>query len=99
MRIALFAAALCAVAPMTALAGPIDSACLKSDRSTSPIICDCIQRVANMTLTSSDQQLAAKLLRDPEKVQDIAYSNRASLREFWARYTNFGTAAEQVCAN
>ena len=99
MRTALIAAVFCAVAPITAKAGPIDNACLKSNRASSQIVCDCIQRVADMTLSNSDQKLAATLLRDPEKAQDIAYLNRTSHREFWVRYTNFGAAAEQVCAN
>lgn len=91
-------AAFCAFAPALAAAGPIDRACQQSNRSASPGLCACIQRVANVTLTGSDQRLAAKFFRDPAKAHDVRRSSRASHREFWQRYTTFGTTAEQVCA-
>ncbi len=85
-------------APEVGAAGPIDTACIKANRSANPQLCACIQRVANMTLTGSDQRLAARFFRDPGKAQEVRQSGRTSHREFWTRYTTFGEAAEQVCS-
>lgn len=84
---------------MGAVAGPVDTACQQSNRAASRLLCDCIQRVADMTLTPSDQKLVANIFRNPAKAQDIRQSGRASHREFWTRYTAFGEAAELVCAD
>ena len=67
-------------------------------RSANPMLCACIQQVANMTLSGADQRLAAKFFRDPAMAQEVRQSARNRHREFWTRYTTFGQAAEQVCA-
>ncbi|XBC65593.1 hypothetical protein V5734_15780 [Defluviimonas sp. SAOS-178_SWC] len=84
--------------PLAGAAGPIDSACIQSNRAANPLLCDCIQRVANMTLSGADQRLAAKFFRDPGKAQEVRQSGRSSHQAFWTRYTTFGEAAEQVCS-
>lgn len=99
MKTSLIVVALYTVTATWAVAGPVNSACQKSSRATSSMLCDCIQQVANATLTGSDQRLAAKIFRDPEMAQDIRQSDRASHRAFWARYTIFGATAERTCTN
>ena len=81
-----------------AAAGPIESACLRSDRGASRALCSCIQQVADMTLRGGDQRRAAKFFRDPDQAQEVRMSKRDSDNEFWRRYRAFGDAAEAYCA-
>lgn len=84
--------------PMTAMAGPIESACLKSDRKVANrALCGCIQQVADMTLKGGDQRKAAKFFKDPDQAQEVRMSKRDSDNEFWARYKNFGETAAAYC--
>lgn len=78
--------------------GPIDAACLKSNRTDNTALCGCIQYVADMTLTGADQRLAAKFLLDPGKAQEVRVSRNRKHQEFWQRYTTFGSTAEEICA-
>jgi hypothetical protein len=82
-----------------ALGGPIDQACIRSNKAANPVLCACIQRVANITLTGSDQRLAAKFFADPGKAQEVRQSGRSTHQAFWGRYVNFGETAEAVCSN
>lgn len=82
-----------------AAAGPIESACMLSDRAgASRALCGCIQQVADMTLQGSDQRRAAAFFKDPEKAHSTWTSQSASDDAFWDRYKNFGTTAEAYCA-
>ncbi|MCV2869644.1 hypothetical protein OEW28_13500 [Defluviimonas sp. WL0002] len=82
-----------------AQAGPVETACLKSgSASASPAICTCIQYVADMTLSGSDQKMAAKFIKDPDRAQEIRTSDNAKHEAFWLRYKNFGETAETFCA-
>jgi hypothetical protein len=99
----LIAAALAAlvlpVAPAPVQAGPIETACTRSDRANgNRNLCRCIQSVADQTLTRADQRQAARFFRDPQRAQDIRTSKSARDNEFWSRYRAFGSAAEQRCA-
>jgi hypothetical protein len=96
----LIAASLLALClPMTAMAGPIESACLKSDRKqANRAVCGCIQQVADMTLKGGDQRKAAKLIRNPDQAQTVRMSKSDRDNEFWARYKSFGEAAAAYCA-
>ena len=83
----------------TAHADGIKRACMKSDRrAASRPLCGCIQRVADQTLTSSDQRRAAKFFKDPQLAQETRQSDRSSHEEFWKRYKNFGYTAGKVCS-
>ena len=95
----LIAASLLAlVLPLTAIAGPIESACLKSDRKVANrALCGCIQQVADMTLKGGDQRKAAKFFKDPDQAQKVRMSKSDSDNEFWARYKNFGETAAAYC--
>lgn len=92
---AVFVAALAA----PSFAGPIESACLRSDRKgVNRQLCGCIQQVADMTLRGSDQRKAAAFFRDPERAQKVKMSKSASDDAFWERYMAFGEQAEAYCA-
>ena len=96
---AVMAALLLSTTPMTALAGPIERACLRSDRdAANRRICSCIQQVADMTLRNGDQRRAAKFFSDPDRAHVTWLSQRASDDAFWERYKNFGATAEAYCA-
>lgn len=82
-----------------ALAGPIERACLKSDRqAANRSLCGCIQQVADMTLRSTDQRRAAAFFNNPDKAHATWISQRAADDAFWERYKNFGSTAEAYCA-
>ena len=82
-----------------ALAGPIDSACMRSDReSASRPLCGCIQQVADMVLSHNDQRRAAKFFRDPDAAHAVWISQRPADDAFWDRYKEFGAMAEAYCA-
>lgn len=80
-------------------AGPIERACLRSDRdAANRAVCACIQQVADMTLRGGDQRRAAKFFADPDRAHETWMSQRASDDAFWERYKNFGATAEAYCA-
>ena len=97
-RFLIAAAAVVLTTPL-AVAGPVDSACMRSDRSASSRqLCGCIQQVADMSLTSADQRRAAAFFQDPDKAQEVRMSDRASDEDFWNRYKSFAQNAESLCA-
>lgn len=86
-------------APAPVLAGPIESACNRSDRpSANRALCRCIDQVARQHLTRSEQRRAARFFRDPQMAQDIRMSRAPGDAEFWRNYRDFGRAAEAACA-
>ncbi|MDB6180199.1 hypothetical protein [Paracoccus fistulariae] len=96
-RIFIAAAAIVLTAPL-AVAGPIDSACVRSDRARGNApLCGCIQQVANQTLSRSDQRRAARFFRDPHEAQVVRMSKSNSDNAFWARYKSFAARAEAYC--
>jgi len=93
------ASILAPVAPTIAEAGSISRACVKSDRkAANRRLCNCIERAARKTLSSSDQRLAATFFNDPHKSQEIRQSDRSSHEKFWLRYKKFGVQAQQMCS-
>lgn len=78
-------------------AGTVERACL-STGSASDRLCQCIQDVANMTLTSGDQRRAAKFFVNPDKAQAARASDSQSAEAFWSRYSNFAVTAEAACS-
>lgn len=96
-RIVIAAAAVMMTAPL-AMAGPIDSACIRSDRARGNApLCGCIQRVADQTLSRSDQRRAAAFFRDPHQAQEVRMSKTDADNAFWARYKQFAGTAEAYC--
>ncbi|WP_134678751.1 hypothetical protein [Paracoccus ravus] len=97
-RLIIAAAAVALTAPL-AVAGPIDSACAKSDRRASNRnLCGCIQQVANQTLSRSDQRRAARFFTDADEAQTVRMSKTVADNAFWDRYMRFASAAEAYCA-
>lgn len=100
MKISIMVTAL-AVAQLgsMALAGPIETACNRSDRqSASRSLCRCIEQVADQTLSGSDQRRAAAFFKDPEKAHQAWMSKRDADDAFWDRYKAFGAQAEAYCS-
>ncbi|AXC50459.1 hypothetical protein DRW48_12910 [Paracoccus suum] len=96
---ALLGAAVLALTAPFAMAGPIDSACARSARASgNGSVCNCIQQVADQTLSPSDQRRAAAFFRDPDQAQSVRMSKTGTDNAFWARYKNFATTAEAYCA-
>jgi hypothetical protein len=95
--------ALCAMVavplfPTLSLAGPIETACMRSDRERATrSLCRCIQEAADMTLRGSDQRRAAKFFRDPDLAHKTWVSQKAADDAFWERYKEFGARAEAFC--
>ncbi len=82
-----------------AFAGPIETACLRTDRAAgNRALCNCIQSAADQTLRSSDQRKAAKFFQDPDKAQEVRMSKSDGDNAFWARYKAFGEIAQAACA-
>jgi hypothetical protein len=103
MKTMLIGAAIAALAlpvmSTLATAGPIERACLRSDRdAANRRVCSCIQQVADMTLRGGDQRRAARFFGDPDRAHATWMSQRESDDAFWERYKNFGATAEAYCA-
>ncbi|MGH1330990.1 MAG: hypothetical protein ACRBBK_08920 [Paracoccaceae bacterium] len=99
LTLALIAGFLAPMIPVSAEAGAIERACIRSDRkAASRALCGCIQNVADQVLSNGDQRLAAKFFKDPQRAQDIRQSNNSSHEVFWKRYKAFGATAEQTCS-
>ena len=81
-----------------ASAGPIERACMASDRGGNRSLCGCIQQAADMTLSGGDQRRAAKFFKDPEVAHATWISQSSSDDAFWERYKQFGATAEATCA-
>ena len=82
-----------------AMAGPIDSACMKSGRDgANRPLCGCIQQVADEVLSRSDQRRAAKFFKDPDAAHAVWVSQRPADDDFWERYKEFGAMADAYCA-
>jgi hypothetical protein len=86
------------LAPAAALAGPIETACNRSDRAAaSRALCRCIDGVADRMLTRSEQRRAARFFRDPDEAQRVRMSRDQDDRDFWARYRAWGETAQAMC--
>jgi hypothetical protein len=83
-----------------ASAGPIEGACMKSNRNAANrALCSCIQQVADITLGGSDQRRAASFFKDPDKAQQVRMSKSDNDDAFWERYKTFGQQASLACAS
>ncbi|SEK26030.1 hypothetical protein SAMN05443999_10192 [Roseovarius azorensis] len=83
---------------MPMASGPINTACLQSDRKArSRALCGCIQAVAHQTLSGAEQRRAVQFYKDPQMAQDIRQSSRPADQRFWQAYRAYGDRAEQVC--
>jgi hypothetical protein len=96
--LAAVAAVLLPVLSAAAMAGPIERACMSSDRGGNRSLCGCIQQAADATLSGGDQRRAAKFFQDPERAHQTWISQSAADDAFWDRYKRFGQTAEASCA-
>ena len=97
LKPAVAVAAILMTAPF-AVAGPVDNACVRSERGArNPALCGCIQQVANQTLSRTDQRRAASFFRDPHEAQEVRMSKSDRDNAFWARYKRFASRAEAYC--
>lgn len=86
------------MAPPEAEAGAIERACRQSDRSAaSPSLCNCIQKVANRSLTRSERKTVSKWFADPHQAQVVRQSSNHSDERLWERYKAFGDHATRSC--
>ena len=100
MRRILLASAAMATLAIPAGGKTIERACLSTGKQAATrTLCGCVQDVADLTLSRSDQRRAAKFFDDPQKAQDVRMSRRAQDDAFWDRYSTFGEAAQTYCAN
>ena len=77
----------------------IERACIQADRkAASRPLCNCVQQVADITLSSKDQRLASTFFKDPHRAQEVRQSDSKSMESFWKRYKEFGASAERYCA-
>lgn len=97
ITLAAVAAAFLPVLAGAALAGPIEKACMASDRGGNRSLCGCIQQAADMTLSGGDQRRAAKFFKDPDSAHSTWVSQSKSDDAFWERYKSFGQTAEAYC--
>ena len=98
VRLMFWAGVALAVGATAAVAGPISSACMKSDRqAANASLCGCIQQVADQLLKGAEQRRAAKFFADPEKAHAAWVSQSPSDDAFWERYKVFGASAQASC--
>ncbi|WP_166417581.1 hypothetical protein [Cochlodiniinecator piscidefendens] len=96
---AIFAAIAMPVVASFSQAGTIERACNRSDRSAATrAMCGCIQDAADITLSGTDQRLAATFFQDPHRAQEVRQSDRSAHERFWLRYRSFGQTAEAMCS-
>jgi hypothetical protein len=88
-----------AAVPFMASAGPIESACNRSDRQQATrSLCRCIDNVADRSLTRSEQREVAQFFSNPQRAQDVRMSSSSRDNQLWDRYRAFGVAAERSCS-
>ncbi|MCD9149482.1 hypothetical protein [Pseudophaeobacter flagellatus] len=81
-----------------AQAGVIERACRNSDRiAASPALCNCIQKVANQQLSSSERRTVSKWFADPHQAQVVRQSSNSRDERLWLRYKVFGDTAAKTC--
>lgn len=78
--------------------GEIGQACMAGGRqAANPALCSCVQRVADQTLTGSEQRRAVAFFEDPHRAQETRQSDNRSDENFWQRYRAFSNRAEASC--
>ncbi|WP_425043484.1 hypothetical protein [Primorskyibacter sp. S87] len=85
--------------PMSVEAGAVDRACRQSNRTAAtPQLCRCIGRVADASLSKSEQRKVAKWFSEPHEAQKVRMSDRRSDEQLWLRYKAFGERAREACS-
>ena len=78
--------------------GPVQTACLRADRSAANRqLCGCVQAAADRQLSGGDQRRAVRFFKDPHHAQEVRQSDRPRDEAFWKRYKEFVASAERLC--
>ena len=78
--------------------GPIYAACIRSGRKAANTrLCGCVQGVAAVSLSGSDQRPAAGFYADPHRAQVVRQSDNPAHESFWQRYKAYAARAERTC--
>jgi len=81
------------------VSGAMGTACMDAGRSAAnAALCSCIQRVANQTLSGSDERKIVPFFEDPEQAQSVKASDTRANDAFWDRYQVFYRAARSSCS-
>lgn len=100
VKLGMLAVAVVVGLPMAAVAGPVESACNRSNRDAATrSLCNCIGQVADQTLRGGDQRRAATFFKDPDKAHKVWISQSNGDDAFWERYKAFGDQAEAYCGS
>lgn len=59
--------------------------------------CSCMQQVADLSLSLSEQKLAAYFLRNPARASRIGKANPAARKGFWQRFESFNLSTRRHC--
>ncbi|PRY93721.1 hypothetical protein BCF33_2605 [Hasllibacter halocynthiae] len=79
--------------------GPISRACLVGGRDrANPVLCGCIQAVADVRLSGREQRRGARFFSDPHSAQETRQSDRPRDEAFWDEWTGFADAAARTCS-
>jgi len=79
--------------------GPINSACMSSDRKArSQTLCGCIQAVADQTLSGAQQYRAVQFYGNPHLAQEVRQSDNSRDEQFWDAYVEYGKRANATCS-
>ena len=98
MKQLLLASGILSLSVIAANASQIENACVRSGRdAANRALCGCIQDVADLTLSRTDQKRASKFFRDPQKAQDVRQASNGGRLDFWDRYKEFGETAAEFC--
>lgn len=85
--------------PSTALANPIERACLTSGSSgANRTLCSCIGAVADQSLSNSQMREGARWFDDPHRAQEVRQSDRPRDEAMWTAWSVFGQLAEATCS-
>jgi hypothetical protein len=80
--------------------GPIYNACLKDGRkSSSTTRCGCVQAVADLELSQSEQRRGAGFFTDPHGLQEVRQSDKARNERFWKAWKAYGQRSADLCSN
>lgn len=78
--------------------GPVGTACKIHNRQVATAQkCGCIQAAADMTLSQSQQQRAARFFAEPELLQQVKLSDTPPDERFWQTWARFAETAELLC--
>ena len=76
---------------------PTEYACLSTERTPGREVCACAQKVADAMLSTGDQDLAARIILDPDHFGTLKRRKDARAQAFIERYLGWGAEVEARC--